>query len=63
MRTTLNLDEKLIAKARAATGIQKKTELIHKGLQALVQRAAIERLIKLAGSMPRAKSGRRRRPT
>jgi hypothetical protein len=38
MRTTLNLDDGLIEKARKLTGIQEKTELVHRGLRELVAR-------------------------
>jgi hypothetical protein len=52
MRTTVILKDELIKKAREATGITEKTALIHKGLEALIQQAAIDRLIKLGGSAP-----------
>ena len=51
MRTTLILDDELIAKARELTGIEEKTKLIHMGLEALVQRAAARRLSALGGVM------------
>ena len=51
MRTTLILDDELIAKARELTGIEEKTKLIHMGLEALVQRAAARRLSTLGGVM------------
>ncbi len=51
MRTTLILDDELIARARDLTGIMEKTKLIHMGLEALVQRAAAKRLSALGGSM------------
>jgi Arc/MetJ family transcription regulator len=61
MRTTLNLDEELIEKASAATGVREKTALIHLGLRALVEKAARERLARLGGTDRRAAAGRRRR--
>lgn len=61
MRTTLNLDEKLVRSASAATGVSEKTALIHLGLRALVEQAARERLIKLGGSDGAASAPRRRR--
>lgn len=61
MRTTLILKEDLLKKASEATGIKEKTALVHKGLEALIQAAAIERLIKLGGSNPNAKPIPRRR--
>ena len=61
MRTTINLDDELVAKAQACTGVKEKTRLIHLGLEALVQRHAALRLAALGGTAPRAKAGRRRR--
>ncbi len=61
MKTTLNIDDELLEKAREATGIKEKTALIHKGLEILVQMAAAERLIRMAGKAPTAEAGRRRR--
>jgi Arc/MetJ family transcription regulator len=61
MRTTLNLDEELVAKAQNYTGISEKTRLIHLGLEALIQREAALRLAMLGGTAPNAKAGRRRR--
>jgi Arc/MetJ family transcription regulator len=61
MRTTLNLDEELVAKARNYTGISAKTRLVHLGLEALIQREAALRLAALGGTASTAKAGRRRR--
>jgi len=60
MRTTLVLDDDLVAKARAYTGISEKTRLVHLGLEALIQRQAALRLAALGGTAPKAKAGRRR---
>ena len=38
MRTTVNIDDELLAKARDYTGEQEKTKLLHLGLEALIQR-------------------------
>lgn len=62
MRTTLNLNDDLIAKARELTGIDEKTALIHAGLQALVQREAARQLAAMGGSDPEARPAPRRRP-
>ena len=43
MRTTLNLDDELIARARESTGVQEKTRLLHLGLEALIHREAARR--------------------
>jgi Arc/MetJ family transcription regulator len=63
MRTTLILDDDLVAKAREYTGISEKTRLIHLGLEALIQREAALRLAALGGTARSAKAGRRRRST
>jgi Arc/MetJ family transcription regulator len=63
MRTTLNLDDELMRKAREYTGIEEKTALIHLALRELIAREAARRLIALGGTMPDAFAGRRRRPT
>jgi Arc/MetJ family transcription regulator len=56
MRTTINLNDELVAKAQVCTGIKEKTRLIHLGLEALIQREAA-----LGGTAPGARAGRRRR--
>jgi Arc/MetJ family transcription regulator len=61
MRTTLNLDDELIAEARRLTGIEEKTELLHEGLRALIARAAAARLAKLGGTQKGFRAPRRRR--
>ena len=52
MRTTLNLDDALIEKARRLTGIEERTALLHEGLRALISRESARRLAKLGGSEP-----------
>lgn len=61
MRTTLILDDALLARARRLTGIDEKTALVHAGLEALIAREAARRLAALGGTMPRARSAPRRR--
>ena len=61
MRTTLNLRDDLIEKARGLTGIREKTALVHAGLEALVARESGRRLAALGGSMPCLRSIPRRR--
>ena len=63
MRTTINIDDELLAEAAEYTGINERTALIHEGLRALVQREAARRLAKLGGSQPQLKDIPRRRPT
>jgi Arc/MetJ family transcription regulator len=62
MRTTLNLDDDLLLRAREYTGIREKTALIHTALRQLVARATGKRLAAMGGSMPAFQPGRRRRP-
>ena len=61
MRTTLNIDDRLLAEASRYTGIREKTRLLHLGLEALVEREAARRLAAMGGTDPTAKAGRRRR--
>jgi Arc/MetJ family transcription regulator len=61
MRTTINLDERLIEEARRVTGTQERTALIHEGLRALIARESARRLARLGGSDPRARAPARRR--
>lgn len=61
MRTTLILDEVLIARARKLTGIEEKTALVHAGLEALIAREAAKRLAALGGSEPQLNPIPRRR--
>jgi Arc/MetJ family transcription regulator len=63
MRTTINIDDELLAEAAEYTGINERTALIHEGLRALVQREAARRLAKLGGSQPQLQDIPRRRPT
>jgi len=52
MRTTVTLDDEMVAKAQKYTGIKEKSALIRAALTALVQREAAQRLKKLGGSEP-----------
>ncbi len=60
MRTTLNLDEKVLEKAVALTGIKEKTLLLHKGLEALISSESAKRLASLGASNPELKNIPRR---
>lgn len=61
MRTTLNLDDELIGKARKLTGIEEKTALLHAGLEALIRSASARRLAELGGTEKRLVTIPRRR--
>jgi Arc/MetJ family transcription regulator len=62
LRTTLNLDDALIAEAQQLTQITERTMLIHEGLRALIARESARRLAKLGGTEPGLKAIPRRRP-
>lgn len=62
VRTTITLDDELIAKAQAYTGLKEKSALVREALKALVQREAARRLANLGGSQPGIEEGPRRRP-
>lgn len=61
MRTTLALDDDLVATAQSYTGITEKSALVREGLKALIAREAAHRLARLGGSDPTASAGQRRR--
>ena len=50
MRTTLNIDERLLDKASQLTGITEKTSLVRKGLEALIALESSKRLARLEGT-------------
>lgn len=61
MRTTINLDDRLLAEAQRITGMKERTALIHEGLRALIERESARRLARLGGSEPRLRPVPRRR--
>jgi Arc/MetJ family transcription regulator len=50
MRTTLNIEDALLAEAAELTGIKEKTSLVKLGLEALIARESAKRLAALAGT-------------
>ena len=62
MRTTINIDDDLIARATELTGIKEKTTLVRTALEYLIARESAKRLAKLGGTakdlqpIPRRKS-------
>jgi len=62
MRSTLNIDDEILAKASRVTGIKEKTALVRLGLEALIAREASKRLAKLGGTEKKIQSIPRRRP-
>ncbi len=63
MRTTLALDDELVAKAQALTGVKEKSGLVREALKALIERESARRLVRLGGSERDLKAPPRRRPT
>ena len=61
MRTTINLDDRLLTDAQRITGLTERTALIHEGLKALIERESARRLARLGGSESRLRAVRRRR--
>jgi Arc/MetJ family transcription regulator len=61
MRTTMNLDDELVARAQELTGIKERNTLVRMGLEALVQREAGRRLARLGGTDPEIEDVPRRR--
>ena len=61
MRTTVTIDDELLAKAQEMTGIEEKSALVNEALKRMVQREAAMRLARLGGSDPDAKAPPRRR--
>jgi len=60
MRTTIALDDDLLEKATALTGVAEKTALVREALRALIQRESAKRLALLGGSEPSLKDIPRR---
>jgi Arc/MetJ family transcription regulator len=61
MRTTLNVDEELVARASELTGVQERTALVRMGLEALIAQQSARRLAKLGGTERQLRRPRRRR--
>lgn len=61
MRTTLNIDDELLAEASQLVGITEKTALVRLGLEALIARESSKRLSKLGGTEKNLKSIPRRK--
>lgn len=62
MRTTLAIDDELLAKAQALTGVKEKSGLVREALKALIERESARRLARLGGSEPELDAPPRRRP-
>jgi Arc/MetJ family transcription regulator len=61
MRTTLALDDELVAEAQTLTGLKEKSSLVREALKALIERESARRMARLGGSEPGLKAPPRRR--
>lgn len=61
MRTTVTLDDQLLADAQELTGIAERSSLLREGLRALVERESARRLVALAASEKHLRPVPRRR--
>lgn len=63
MRTTITIDDDLLAEAQKLTGVKERPRLVQEALKALIAREHSARLIKLGGTQPGLKDIPRRRPS
>jgi Arc/MetJ family transcription regulator len=61
VRTTVTLDDAMVAKAVELTGVAETSVLVRKGLEALIRLESARRLAALGGSDPQATAAPRRR--
>lgn len=61
VKTTINLDDELLAKAHRISGTKERPKLIHDALQALIERENARRLARLGGTQPDLETMHRRR--
>lgn len=61
MRTTINIDDELLAKAAKLTGPMDRSTMVREALKALIERESAKRLAQLGGTQPELKPVRRRR--
>ncbi|WP_288425381.1 type II toxin-antitoxin system VapB family antitoxin [uncultured Agrobacterium sp.] len=61
MRSTINLDDTLLERAKSLTGTNETASLVRQALETLVRVESGKRLIALGGSMPGAEAAPRRR--
>lgn len=62
MRTTLALDDALLAQAQACTGLKEKSALVREAFKALIERESARRLARLGGTERDLTAAPRRRP-
>ena len=61
MRTTVTIDDELVAKAAELTGIDERSALLRHGLETLIELESARRLALLGGSDPTATAAPRHR--
>jgi Arc/MetJ family transcription regulator len=61
MRTTITIDDDLLAKAMKLAGPLGRSAMVREGLKALIERESAKRLARLGGAQPALKAARRRR--
>lgn len=61
MRTTVTIDDDLLARASELTGMTERTALLREGLETLIRIESAKRLAALGGSDPKASAASRRR--
>jgi Arc/MetJ family transcription regulator len=62
VRTTLAIDDGLLDRAQALSGVREKSALVREALKALIERESARRLGQLGGSEPDLTVPSRRRP-
>jgi len=60
MRTTLNIEDDLLAKAQRISGLKERTAVVREGLKALIERESARRLARLGGTEPQLRRVPRR---
>jgi Arc/MetJ family transcription regulator len=61
MRTTVNIDDELLAKATKLAGPMDRTTMLSEGLKAFIERESARRLARLGGTQPKLAAVPRRR--
>lgn len=62
MGAIVSVDQDLLDKAKACTGLREETDLVREGLKALIARESARKLIQFGGSQPGLEAPPRRRP-
>lgn len=61
MRTTVNIDDDLLARATKLAGPMDRSAMLAEALKALIERESAKRLARLGGSQPKLEAAPRRR--